>query len=1063
MRKIILGLFLLVVCAGCRQQTSGLRAQFKNPGDSVQTSVYWYWINDNISEYGALKDLEAMKSAGINRAFIGWIGLDKRGPEFGNCKIFSEEWWQIVRAVFKRADELDIEIGFFNSPGWSQSGGPWVTSEQAMRYLKTYEYELEGGKKIDWKLPSVPAGFQDVRVLAFPKPMAYRETACPLRLSSSVFVEDLNFLMDNDTSTCVSIPEEMEISIYFDEPVEVASLAVMVAMTRNIADGQLWAKKEGGGDFQMVREFGISRFNYDVKVGFVPDAPVVVAFEGIRGKEFKLVFKNLEEPLKLREVFLYKTPLLESYLEKSLAKMYQQTLPSWSEYQWDTHPDANSHSFALIPAQVRDITPCFKDGRLKVKLPAGDWIVQRLGMLPTGVMNHPVVGVARGLEIDKMNKEHTAWHFTHFIGEILVRIPASDRKAFKYVVADSYETGGQNFTDDMLEEFKKVYHYDPVPFLPVFNGTIVQDTETSDRFLWDFRRLIADKIAYDYVGGLRKMCHANGLFLWLENYGHWGFPAEFLQYGGQADEVAGEFWSYGMLGNIENRAASSCGHIYGKNKISAESFTCGPDKPYSRYPAVMKQRGDRFFSEGINSTLLHVYIAQPDDKAPGINAWFGNEFNRHNTWFPFLDLFTDYLKRVNLMLQQGLNVADVAYFIGEDTPKMTGTREPGLPEGYQFDYINAEVLLRDMRVENGDLTLPHGTRYKVLVLPPQPTMRPAVLRKIKELISMGGIVLGDYPLRSPSNEGQPATDDEIRKLVKELWGENADRKGCHKIGKGKLYVKYTLTELFEDINLKPDMKADKPAVLYSHRACRDKDIYFITNQEDRYKETVLEFRTSGKYPKNWNPVSGEINSLTFASGTGAANRIVMKLHPYESTFVVFEGKRGKDVEEPLQFHVEAVGGEWNVVFKNSIIDTDEIIKMNPLVFWNHHDNDLIKYYSGTAVYTTHFQVQEQLLSKAKKITLDLGRVEVMAKVYVNDVYVGGVWTAPYCLDISGPVRPGNNELRVEVVNTWVNRLIGDAKLPQEGRTTFTSVNPWKESDKLQDSGLLGPVNLLFKK
>jgi len=198
-------------------------------------------------------------------------------------------------------------------------------------------------------------------------------------------------------------------------------------------------------------------------------------------------------------------------------------------------------------------------------------------------------------------------------------------------------------------------------------------------------------------------------------------------YGGQSDEVAGEFWSEGTLGDIENRAASSCGHIYGKRKISAESNTCSGN-PFSRYPAKFKQRGDRFFAEGINNTLLHVYIEQPyENKNPGVNAWFGNEFNRKNTWFSQIDVYNDYLKRSNFMLQQGLNVADAAYFIGEDTPKMTGVTDPELPVGYQFDYMNAEVIEKYMIVENGLLTLPQGTKYKILVLPQIKTMRPELL------------------------------------------------------------------------------------------------------------------------------------------------------------------------------------------------------------------------------------------------------------------------------------------------------------------------------------------------
>ena len=327
--------------------------------------------------------------------------------------------------------------------------------------------------------------------------------------------------------------------------------------------------------------------------------------------------------------------------------------------------------------------------------------------------------------------------------------------------------------------------YHPLPFLPAYEGYVVGSEDRSDRFLWDLRRLIADKVAYDYVGGLREVCHKYGLTTWLENYGHWGFPGEFLQYGGQSDEIGGEFWSFGDLGNIENRAASSCGHIYGKQKISAESFTSG-GTPFSCYPAMMKQRGDRFFTEGINNTLLHVYISQPsEEREPGMNAWFSSEFNRLNTWYPQMDLFTSYLKRVNYMLQQGLNIADVAYFIGEDAPKMTGIVDPELLKGYQFDYINAEVIERDLFVKDGLLTLPHGTQYRILVLPKLETMRPELLAKIKKLIEDGAVVLGPAPKRSPSGESFPTADRQVEKLAGELWS-GLDGRSVKAVKRGKL-------------------------------------------------------------------------------------------------------------------------------------------------------------------------------------------------------------------------------------------------------------------------------------
>src|SRR6201985_2382917 len=196
------------------------------------------------------------------------------------------------------------------------------------------------------------------------------------------------------------------------------------------------------------------------------------------------------------------------------------------------------------------------DGTLTWNVPAGNWIIERTGMAPTNVTNSPAPPEGRGLAVDKMSKEHVAEHFNAFLGQILKRIPAEDRKTFTVAVEDSYETGGQNWTDNLIPEFKQTYHYDPTPYLPVLQGKVVGSEDMSDRFLWDLRRLIADDVSFKYVGGLREVSHQNGLTTWLENYGHWGYPGEVLQYGGQSDEIGGGVLGGGDLGGIGKRGAS---------------------------------------------------------------------------------------------------------------------------------------------------------------------------------------------------------------------------------------------------------------------------------------------------------------------------------------------------------------------------------------------------------------------------------------------------------------------------------------------------------------------------
>ena len=1006
---------------------------FRSIPDSVQTGVYWYWISDNISKEGVERDLEAMIVAGINRAFIGNIGID--GIPYGDHKLLSSEWWEVLHAALKKATELNIEIGIFNSPGWSQSGGPWVKSSQAMRYLASSDTIVAGPGRMQLTLPSVGKDEQDVCVIAYPaldKPVAEKSWAINKKSgqsSSSVLV--------------------------FDKEATVRTLIYRVN-TPFKTTAKLWVKK--GGKEELLRQFVIDRSNPALNVGFVPYAPVVISLPETSASQFRLEMS--EEGEAAGNVTLTSSPMMERYPEKSLAKMFQTPLPMWDDYLWEKQPAVSDASLMVSPDAIKNVTEFSKNGVLDWEVPEGKWVIRRMAMLPTGVTNSPAAPEATGPEIDKMSKKHVAFHFDAFIGDILKRIPEADRKTFKVVVQDSYETGGQNWTDDMISVFKERYGYDPVPYLPVLEGTVVGNPDISDRFLWDLRRLIADRVSYDYVGGLRDVCHQHGLTTWLENYGHWGFPGEFLQYGGQSDEIAGEFWSEGSLGDIENRAASSCGHIYGKRRVWAESFTSG-GPAFGRYPYQMKQRGDRFFTEGINSSLLHVYIHQPfEDREPGLDAWFGNEFNRKNTWFSQMDVFTGYLKRCNFMLQRGDYVADVAYFIGEDAPKMTGICTPELPAGYSFDYINGEVLLQRASVEDGRIVLPSGMKYRLLVLPQLETMRPEILQKIKELLQAGACVIGPAPKYSPSLSDYPAADRKVQALASELWGDQTE--SVRTIGKGRLFMPATsLQPVLEALNVKPDMRVNSGTpVLFIHRATDEGDIYFISNQSETPVDINLSFRVAGKLPELWNPLTAEIRLLPEFTCADGVTTVPVRLEGFESSFIIFR-KKGTPAKTtarnyPVKEVLATVSSPWQVDFEKGKRGPEEAVTFPALQDWTESTDPSIRYFSGKAIYTNRITL-DKLPQKA--LYLDLGKVMVMAKVKINGQYVGGVWTTPYRLPVGDFLRKGENLIEVEVVNNWRNRLIGDASLPEKERGTWTNVNPWNADSPLQSSGLIGPVEI----
>jgi hypothetical protein len=1060
---------------------------FTNPPEQTKPWCYWYWISDNISKEGITRDLESMSRVGIGQAFIGNIFLT---PQYGadvtpgKVKVRSPEWWEMVAHSIREGGRLGVDIGMFNCPGWSQSGGPWIKPEEAMRYLATSETRDTGPLKFEQKLPLPNAQFQDVAVLAFPAPQNDGDTptAHVPRVTCTPAVANAGLIVDGRLDTALVFPAEagqkdkpVTLDIELDAPLTARSLQLFPAGKPFSADVEFQAMDEAGA-CQTVRRFKCDWSNLSTAVGFLPQAPEAVSFPATSSKTFRLIFTNVahgsrdflpSQEAALAEIQLSGAARLESFVEKQLGRMHPTPLPMWDTYMWPTPPEPDSANLVVPADGVLDLTEHLAaDGTLRWDIPAGDWIIQRIGMTPTGMKNQPASPEGQGLEVDKMNRKLAQKHFDAYIGELLRRLPAADRKALKCVVADSYEMGAQNWTDGFDDQFRKRYGYDPKLWLPVLTGRIVGSADQSERFLWDLRRLVADRVAADYVGGLRDASRARGLTLWLENYGHWGYPGEFLKYGSESDRIGGEYWVTGDLGSIECRAASSCANTYGKQFVSAESWTGGP--AFRNAPADLKARGDWSFCEGVNHVVMHVYIHQPwEDKVPGMNAPWGTEFNRHNTWFEQSKAWIDYLRRSCWLLQQGNRVADVAYFIGDDAPKMTGVRNPPLPPGRDFDYINGEVIEKTLAVKNGLLTLPHGTTYQVLVLPPQTTMRPEVLRKIRDLVEAGATVLGPPPTHSPSLENYPQCDAEVRKLASELWGgADTAQPGERVFGKGRIVWGKGLEEIFASAGIPADVEfrgASDANFLFTHRATKTEEIYFISNQKGVVQKADCVFRVAGRQPELWDAVTGECRELSDWSVVDGRTVVPMEFAPNQSWFVVFRKPAAPPAQRQPNFPeaktIATLAGPWEVSFAPGR-GAPEKITFDQLTDWTQRAEDGIRHYSGKATYRKTFDLPEGTLGKGvSRILLDLGALRDLAVVRVNGRDCGTLWLAPWRVDITDAVKAGRNELEVEVVNVWNNRLAGDAALRVEQRQTFISVPTVNKDTPLLPAGLLGPVTI----
>ena len=1049
-----------------------LESGFITPPEATKPYVYWYWISGNISKEGITRDLEAMQRVGIGEAFIGDINQSSNPDR--PVTTLTEEWWQLVEHAVREGKRVGVRIGLFNSPGWSQSGGPWVKADQAMRYMTSSETRVRGPLSFNGKLPAPKPKFQDIATLAFPAPRADADTlaARQPRLTASPETPNAAQLLDGKQDAAIAMPEKATITLdaQTDAPFTARSLTLYPQGASRV-DCELQIADDAGG-FRTVQKVRIDRSNIKSNVGPMPSGPLTVAFAPVTARRFRFILSGTGA---LTEVELSGQARVERFVEKQLGRMFPSPQPAWNSYIWSPQAEPEAPDLAVLRAGVINLSKqVLHDGTLNWQVPPGEWIIQRVGMSPTGVTNAPAARQAQGLEIDKMSRPHIAAHFEGYVGKLLARMPAADRTALRHIVADSYEVGSQNWTDGLGDDFQKRYGYDPLPFLPTLTGRIVGSADESNRFLWDLRRLIADRIASDYVGGLRELCEKNGLRLWLEPYGHWGFAGEFMQYGAQSDEVAGEFWSggggVGALGSVEVRAAASTAHVFGKPVVHAESFTSG-GTAFTQDPWTLKLRGDWAATEGVNHPVLHVYISQPSEKKPGIAAWFGVEFNRHNTWFEQSGTWIDYQRRRDFLLQQGKYVADVAYFIGEDAPMMTGVRDPALPPGFSFDYINAGAILERLQVKDGRFVLPDGMSYKVLVLPPLDTMRPELLRVIRDLTAAGGVVLGAPPSRSPSLENYPQADREIAQLAAELW-KNCDgvQTKSAAFGKGRVFRNLGLNEVLAAVNTAPDVAisplADSP-MLWIHRRTAEADVYFLSNQSDAELQISADFRVTGRQPELWNAVTSERRDLPQFQNVAGQTRVPLQFAPRQSLFVVFRKPIaatsnaqtfGARNNFPTLGVAAAIGGAWGVSFDPQWGGPANV-RFDELTDWTKRPEPGIKHYSGTAIYRKTFDVPAA--NGNRKLFLDLGSVSSMAKVRLNGRELGTVWCAPWRIEATGAVKAEGNQLEIEVVNTWANRVIGDKALPEEQQLTSVSGGPRIKADSpLVPAGLFGPVNLM---
>lgn len=547
-------------------------------------------------------------------------------------------------------------------------------------------------------------------------------------------------------------------------------------------------------------------------------------------------------------------------------------------------------------AGVIDITR-FVDanGKLTWDVPEGDWTILRMGHVPTGKDNHPAPREGDGLEVDKLSREAMdAYWNDGTMAAVLSDIGPLAGKSLNNALIDSYEVGSQNWTPKFREEFEKRRGYDPLPYLPVVAGVTIDSKDVSERFLWDFRRTIADLYADNYFGYFGELCHKAGLQFSTEPYGNGGFDA--IQAGGTADIPMGEFWIGGAAMET-TKVAASVGHVYGRPVIGAESFTA--DDVRGRWleePYGVKALGDLVFTNGVNRYIFHRYAQQPwMNLYPGMTMGpWGTHLERTQTWWTEARAWMKYIARCQYLLQQGTFVADTLYYAGENAPTdwvYGPAHNPRPPVGYDYDSADT-VALKRLSVKDGMLVLPSGMRYRVLSLPENGFMTLPVLQKIRDLIAAGATVVGPKPLWSPTLTGFPESDVAVRKLAGEIWGTtNRDAVTDRRYGKGRIIDGLPLGDVYNKLGVVPDYAVAAPTrgakTVYIHRRIGDAEVYFVSNQQYKPVQIQALFRVSGKAPELWHADSGIVEDAPVYRFDGTRTTVPLNLGPAESVFVVF--------------------------------------------------------------------------------------------------------------------------------------------------------------------------------
>jgi hypothetical protein len=774
--------------------------------------------------------------------------------------------------------------------------------------------------------------------------------------------------------------------------------------------------------------------------------------------------------------------------------------------------------YPIDTSQVINVTSFFDTSKevLQWNAPAGEWDIYRYVCSNSGEQLIRPSPESKGPILDHFDPLATTMHLMYFIDRLKPLIGDFSKSALKYLYLASYEAKDFAWTPSLPGEFKKINGYDIYKFLPVIFNPNLMDSLTVRKFTHDFHETFSELMINNHYRKAKEICNKHGLKIISEagGPGHLHhIPVETLKALGSLDIPRGEFWYnrtffdkdsvVDMIWLVKEIAAAS--HIYKRGIVEEEAFTSYWD--WQEGPSDLKIIADRAFCEGMNRLVIHGFPHNPTGYGyPGIAYFAGTHYNDKTGWWPKVKPFNDYLGRISYVLQQSNFVADVLFYYGEKIPNLVPPKNSRfkVAPGYDYEVINTEVLLNQLDVENGQLTLPGISKYKILYVGEEEAMNPAVLKKLQLLADKGAIIIGGIPSTVPGLNNNPGLLKNLNEAVEKVWINSTAVKLVNDLKqKGKILAGVTPFEVLKQLNIAPDFSyPDQPdnALDYVHYVKGESDFYLVRNTTDQWISRYCSFRQENKSPEIWEPVTGKISPVNIFSLEKSRVRLPLSLPPYGSLLVVFNNdgrspqyerikaagqhppkleytSQGMQVMEDGKFQMESANkslnyenkvnvqvleGPWKLKFPKGLGAPDSAV-FNQLISWSEAKEPGIMYFSGMASYHKNFNFNSSPPSKNERVYLDLGELSRIGEVWLNGVSLGITWTKPYRFDITDIVKSGVNQLKVEVANTWSNRLTGDAITGEKfTQTNITKANknlvPWDKLPLLK-SGLLGPVKI----